>query len=573
MVSTPTTRLRLELQAQGDNLLTWGDVANAVFQRIEEAVAGEFALVTTGGTRTLSTANFTSDEARMARVHVSGALTSNAIVVVPAVDKQYQIVNATTGAFTLTVKTASVAGVTVPQGSTAPVYVRADGTVGLGGAPAKADGTIDGSIISAGTISAGSLAAGAAASNIGAGGVTSAMLAAGAAAANIGAGGVTNAMLAADSVDSSKILDGSIATADLGANSVTNPKLAQMANATVKGRNTAGTGDPEDVTMAQLAALLVADAAAVTSLQGISPSLGGSSINALADVDTLTTPPTTGQSLLWNGTNWVPGAGGATFTSSATAPASPALKDLWYDTTNDILFVRVNDGGGAIWLDISTAGGGGSMFTSAATPPATPNDGDYWYDTANDVLYVRVLDGGGTHLWLDVSSPGSASIADGSVTNAKFATAAAYTFKGNNAAAVATPTDMTADQALATLAQATVNGANAESLVSVLNRSQPLASPATTGSITIDLATGQVVPIAISGALTLNAFSNGQAGTPVVIDITNGSGSSQTLAVNTTNIKVGTLTIPSAVANGGGVTISGIMTSATVLRVTGVNTY
>lgn len=40
-----------------------------------------------------------------------------------------------------------------------------------------------------------------------------------------------------------------------------------------------------------------------------------SSINALADVDTLTTLPTSGQALVWNGVNWIPGsvaAGGVT---------------------------------------------------------------------------------------------------------------------------------------------------------------------------------------------------------------------------------------------------------------------
>ncbi|MBL8595532.1 MAG: hypothetical protein JNK01_22820 [Devosia sp.] len=46
---------------------------------------------------------------------------------------------------------------------------------------------------------------------------------------------------------------------------VTNAKLANMANATVKGRNTAGTGDPEDVTMAQLKTLLALAATDIVS--------------------------------------------------------------------------------------------------------------------------------------------------------------------------------------------------------------------------------------------------------------------------------------------------------------------
>ena len=48
---------------------------------------------------------------------------------------------------------------------------------------------------------------------------------------------------------------GSVALA-IAANAVTNVKLADMATATLKGRTTAGTGDPEDLTAAQAKTLL-----------------------------------------------------------------------------------------------------------------------------------------------------------------------------------------------------------------------------------------------------------------------------------------------------------------------------
>ena len=55
-----------------------------------------------------------------------------------------------------------------------------------------------------------------------------------------------------------------------------------------------------------------------------------SSIDALADVNTVSTPPTSGQALVWNGTNWVPGTVAASGGSGLdfgtfTAPAGFTL--------------------------------------------------------------------------------------------------------------------------------------------------------------------------------------------------------------------------------------------------------
>ena len=76
----------------------------------------------TGGTVTLTEA-----EASNPVIAFSGALTSAAVIVVPTTTKRiWAIYNATSGAFTLTVKTAAGNGVTVAQGKRNLVYT--DGT-------------------------------------------------------------------------------------------------------------------------------------------------------------------------------------------------------------------------------------------------------------------------------------------------------------------------------------------------------------------------------------------------------------------------------------------------------------
>jgi len=65
---------------------------------------------------------------------------------------------------------------------------------------------------------------------------------------------------------------------DVADNAVTNAKLADMATATFKGRTTAGTGDPEDLTAAQATALLNPF---TSSDKGVAPASGGGTTNFL----------------------------------------------------------------------------------------------------------------------------------------------------------------------------------------------------------------------------------------------------------------------------------------------------
>lgn len=79
------------------------------------------------------TGNYTLSAAEQSKsfYKFTGVLTGNRNIIVPTTTAQYIIDNSTTGAFTLTVKTAAGAGVTVNQGSRAVVYC--DGTDVLDG--------------------------------------------------------------------------------------------------------------------------------------------------------------------------------------------------------------------------------------------------------------------------------------------------------------------------------------------------------------------------------------------------------------------------------------------------------
>ena len=100
MPSSFTSRLRLEQQAAGENLNTWGaPKLNNVIARLDFAIAGRNAIVLTAGTYVLSASNG-DDEARGAMLDFTG--TAPASVTLPSVSKIYMARNGTSGAVTLT---------------------------------------------------------------------------------------------------------------------------------------------------------------------------------------------------------------------------------------------------------------------------------------------------------------------------------------------------------------------------------------------------------------------------------------------------------------------------------------
>ena len=146
--------------------------------------------------------------------------------------------------------------------------------------------------------------------------------------------------------------------------------------------------------------------AGYTGSAGTNADLSTTSINALSDVDTVTTTPTNGQALLWNGTNWIPGSvsggggggggGGTTVTVSDTAPGSPSAGNLWFNSSVGQLLLYYS----GAWVQPSapegsssiTSGVGGSglgVVTVAETAPTSGNLGDLWYKSSASALYVR----------------------------------------------------------------------------------------------------------------------------------------------------------------------------------------
>ena len=126
MASTFSDRLKLELQATGENAGTWGDKTNTNLQVLDAFAAGYLSKSVAGSSDvTLTTANASAtSEASNKVIELTGTLSGNITVFIPAKENNYIFFNNTSGSHTLTIAATghTANGVAITQGGHAEVY-------------------------------------------------------------------------------------------------------------------------------------------------------------------------------------------------------------------------------------------------------------------------------------------------------------------------------------------------------------------------------------------------------------------------------------------------------------------
>ncbi|MGD9470605.1 MAG: hypothetical protein AB7G24_00740 [Novosphingobium sp.] len=208
--------------------------------------------------------------------------------------------------------------------------------------------------------------------------------------------------------------------ASIANDAVSNLKLANMATATFKGRVTAGTGDPEDLTGTQATTLLDVF---TTSLKGLAPASGGGTTNFLRADGTWAAPPGGGGVSDGDKGDITVSASGATWTIDAGVVSLAKMANM---ATASVIYRK-------------TAGSGAPEVQTLATLKTDlgltgTNSGDQTITLTGDVT------GSGTGSF-------AASIANDAVSNLKLANMATATFKGRVTAGTGDPEDLTGTQA------------------------------------------------------------------------------------------------------------------------------
>jgi hypothetical protein len=126
MASTYSSRLKLELQGTGENAGTWGDKTNNNLDVLDAFAAGYLSKSVAGSADvTLTTANASAtSESSNKVIELTGTLTGNITVFIPAKENNYIFFNNTAGSYSVTIAATghTANGVAITQGGHAQVY-------------------------------------------------------------------------------------------------------------------------------------------------------------------------------------------------------------------------------------------------------------------------------------------------------------------------------------------------------------------------------------------------------------------------------------------------------------------
>ena len=125
MSSTYTSRIKLELQADGENANTWGQrLNNNVIQLVDDAVAAYTTISIGSASYTLTNNDGASDEARSAILEFTGVVSVSINVIIPSQSKFYLVRDKTTrqNSASYVLQTAGNAGISPPVSSRGIVF-------------------------------------------------------------------------------------------------------------------------------------------------------------------------------------------------------------------------------------------------------------------------------------------------------------------------------------------------------------------------------------------------------------------------------------------------------------------
>lgn len=117
MADTQTPNIKITNQTEGGNNNTWGQIADANFERIDDKFGDVTTINTTGGTTTL-----TDTQEIVNTIVVTGTLATNSVIVFSGRGGTWVVKNGTAGAYSVTCKVSGQTGVTIDQGATTVVY-------------------------------------------------------------------------------------------------------------------------------------------------------------------------------------------------------------------------------------------------------------------------------------------------------------------------------------------------------------------------------------------------------------------------------------------------------------------